>query len=347
MKSMKLTLYSLLLGTVLLASCSKLPDTVAPEFEVTTSKPTYKVGEEVQFNFNGGADLIAFYPGQAPNDYAFKDGRVIPIANQGVELLFQTAVTLGTQANQLSVMASTDFDGNYDDFASVQKATWTNITSRFAYGTGTTFVASGTKEITDLVVPGKPLYIAFKYVTRSQEDNGLVRQWQIQSFVLRSKALFNGAPVTIANQTAAGFRIVDQNKENAPARSSITPTRVTLWGNLYKTKDDPMFDPANPIYDKLSPSYDPEAKFVPFDSTSVYNDYPSENWAISAPLSVDQVDLGPDWSIAVKGMETQPKEFRYPYSTPGTYKAYFIATNANVKGIQRVVKEVEVTIEPR
>lgn len=346
MKKMKLKLYSLLLGALMLASCSKLPDTVAPDFEVTTSKPTYKVGEEVQFNFEGGADMIAFYPGQEPNDYAFKDGRVIPIANQGVELLFQTAVTLGTQTNQLSVMASTDFDGNYDDFASVQKATWTDITSKFVYGTSTAFKASNTGDISDLVVPGKPLYIAFKYVTRPQKDNGLVRQWQIQGFVLRSKAEFNGAPITIANQAAAGFRIVDQNKENAPARSSITTTRVTLWGNLYKTKDDPMFDPENPIYDPESPSFDPEAKFVPFDSTSVYNDYPSENWAISAPLSVDQVDLGPDWSIAVKGMETQPKVFLYPYSRPGTYKAYFIATNANVKGVQRVVREVEVTVEP-
>lgn len=346
MKSMKLKLYSLLLGTVLLASCSKLPDTVAPEFEVTTSKPTYKVGEEVQFNFNGGADMIAFYPGQAPNDYAYKEGRVIDISEEGVELLFQTAVTLGTQTNQLSVMASTDFDGNYDDFASVEKATWTDITSKFVYGTSTTFRASNTGDLSDLVVPGKPLYIAFKYVTRPQKDNGVVRQWQIQSFVLRSKAQFNGAPITIANQVAAGFRIVDQNKINAPARSSITSTRVTLWGNLYKTKDDPMFDPANPIYDRLSPSFDPEAKFVPFDSTSIYNDYPSENWAISAPLSVDQVDLGPDWSIAVKGKETQPKEFLHTYTAAGTYKAYFIATNGNKNGTQRVVKEVEVTIEP-
>ncbi|MGV3502860.1 MAG: DUF5017 domain-containing protein [Adhaeribacter sp.] len=344
---MKLKLYSLLLGTLLFASCSKLPDSVEPEFEVTTSKPTYKVGEEVQFNFKGGADMIAFYPGQEPNDYAFKDGRVIQIADKGVELLFQTAVTLGTQTNQLSVMASTDFNGDYENFSSVQQATWTDITSKFVYGTNTTFRASNTGDISDLVVPGKPLYIAFKYVTRPQKDNGVVRQWQIQSFVVRSKAEFNGAPVTIANQAAAGFRIVDANKANAPARSSITSTRVTLWGNLYKTKDDPMFNPENPIYDPLSPSFDPEAKFVPFDSTSIYNDYPSENWAISAPLSVDQVDLGPDWSIAVKGMETTPTEFLYPYSAAGTYKAYFIATNGNIKGVQRVIREVEVTIEPR
>jgi hypothetical protein len=197
------------------------------------------------------------------------------------------------------------------------------------------------------LVPGKPLYIAFKYVTRSQETNGQVRQWQIQSFTVRSKALFNGAPVTIANQAGAGFRILDPNKAVAPGRSSITSTRVTLWGNIYKKADDPLFDPANPIYDKLSPSYDPEAKFVAFDPNSPYNDYPSENWAISAPLSITQVDLGPDWSIAVKGMETAPTEFLYPYAAAGTYKAYFIATNGNIKGVQRVIREVQVTIEPR
>jgi hypothetical protein len=317
-----------------------------PQFDVTLGKPTYKVGEEVLFKFSGDADMITFYSGLPANDYAFKEGREVVVENQGVDLEFQSAVSGGAQTNQLSVMVSTDFDGNYDDFNSVKKAAWTNLTSQFLLGTNTTFRASGTKEITNLVVPGKPIYIAFKYVTKPQQANGVVRQWWIQSFLVKSKATFNGVPVTITNQRAAGFKIVDENKVNAPARSTITSARVTLWGNFYRNPEDPIFDPENPVYDKLSANYDRTAVYVPFDETSPYNDFPSEHWAISLPIHVNKVDLGPDRSVAIKGMDTQPPFYSFAYSTPGTYKVYFTATNANIKNSKTYIKSVDVTIEP-
>jgi hypothetical protein len=352
---MKFKYYILLSGLFMLASCETEIET--PDFQVSTASPVYHVGENIIFNMEGHADMIAFYSGEPLNAYEFKDGRVIDVAGQGATLQFTSAVTGGTQADQLTFLASTDFDGNYDNLASVQAATWIDITDRFNIGTTATFASSTTQDISDLLVPGKPIYFAYRYLTRPQETNGLARTWMIQGFLLKSKVMFNDAEVTIVDQAHAGFRIVDQEPENAPSRSTVTTSRISLLGNIYKDPADPIYDPENPIYDPENPIYDPESHlydpsivrptFVPYDPESPYNDPQTENWAVSKPILIDQVDLGPDWSVAIKGI-ANPKleEFRYAYDKPGTYKAYFVAINASIDGRKEVVRAIDITIEP-
>jgi hypothetical protein len=355
---MKLKYYNMLLGLLLMASCSKeIKVAKAPGFDVTTEATTYKVGQEITFNIKGGdADIISFYSGETLNDYAFKDGRAIDVKGAGATMAFQSSVQLGTQANQLSILASTDFNGDYSSLAKVKAATWTDITSRFALGTKTVFLASGTKEISDLMVPGKPIYIAFKYVTKPQATNGLARNWFIQAFVIKSDTMLNNTvSLNLTDQPNAGFRIVDENQENAPALSLITSTRVSLYGNIYKNPSDPIYDPTNPIFDPLNPIYDPQSPsyiptavrptYVPYDSTSPYNDPLSENWAISKPINTEKVDLGPDWSASIKGISNPNLSvYRYTYTNAGTYKAFFIASNNSIDDTKQVVKEVDITI---
>ena len=125
----------------------------------------------------------------------------------------------------------------------------------------------------------------------------------------KSSVLFNSAEVTITDQANAGFRIVDLEPVNAPSRSTITTSRISLLGNFYKDPADPIFDPANPIYDPANPIYDRESAlynpnavrptFIPYDPNSPYNDPHTETWAVSKPIMVDQVDLGPDWSRSI------------------------------------------------
>jgi len=339
----------------LLAACEKEITVDAPsDFAVTTEKATYKAGEEVTFNVHGDAQRISFYSGETQKDYAFKEGRVIDIEGAGATMAFQTSVQVGAQDDQLSVWASTDFNGDYT-FENVKAANWTDITERFVLGTTTAFRASGTKDITDLMVAGKPIYIAFKYITRPQATNGLARQWFIQSFAITSKKKLEGQALTITDQLGAAFRIVDENAENAPARPTVTDTRVTLYGNEFEyaalakfDPENPIYDPLNPIYDPLSPSYRPTAirpEFVPFDPDSPYNDPLSEHWAISKPIYADKIDLGPDWSTSIKS-PTDPElaVFRYTYETPGTYKAVFVASNNSIDHAASVVKELTLTI---
>ena len=353
---MKFKYYNLLLGVLLMASCNKVIVVDAPNFDVSTEATTYKVGEEIKFTFKGGnVNNIAFYSGETLENYDYKDGRVVSIRDSSASMAFQSSVQLGTQANQVSVLSSTDFNGDYSSLPKVKAATWTDITSRFALGTGTAFLASGTKDIKDLIVTGKPIYFAFKYLTKPQETNGLVRTWYIQLFAITSYAKLDGTiTLPLTDQTSAGFRIVDENKENAPALSTITATRITLVGNRFQVASDPLFDPINPIYDPLNPIYDPYSPsyvpiavrptFVPF-VTSPYNDPLSEHWAVSKAIRTDSVNLGPDWSTSLKGVTTATmSEFSYTYAKVGTYKAVFVAANNSIDEVKKVIKEITITI---
>ncbi|MGV3686336.1 MAG: DUF5017 domain-containing protein [Daejeonella sp.] len=357
---MKLKYYSILFAGLLFGSCDK-PGLEAdmPEFDVTTATATVKAGVPVKFDIKGGdAQTISFYSGELLEEYSSKDGRVVDISGAGATMAFTSSVQLGSQTNQLSIMASTNFTGDYSSLAKVKAATWVDITNRFALGTGTTFLASGTKDISDLFVAGKPLFIAFRYITKPQAVNGINRQWFIQSFALNSKKLLdNAVSLPIADQASIGFVIVDENKEKAPALSSVTATRLTLQGNTYLHAGLPQFDPNNPIFNKDNPIYNPRdaayqpsavyKPFVPFDPASPFNDPASEHWAVSKGVMADKVDLGPSWSTPIRGI-TNPvlTEYLYTYKKAGTYKAVFVAANSTVDDQKQVVKEITITVTP-
>jgi hypothetical protein len=308
---MNIKYYTLLLIMIVSGSCSKELE-INPgieNFKVATTTLTYKVGEDVNFEFEGNPNLITFFSGEVFSDYAFKDGRIVE--SDGLDLSFTTAnpTATGAQTNQLSVMASTDFNGNYNDFASVQQATWTDISSRFVYGTSATFVASGTKSITDLVVNGKPLYIAYRYTTKPQATFGVVRNWYVQGFSITSNTTVG--TLTLTDMNNIGFRIVDQNPETAPARSSVSLTRVTLFGNEFTAENDPQ----------------------------------SIHWAISKPIYTGKIDNGPDRPLSIKAnADALLKKYTYNYTKKGVYQVYFVATNMNVYDRKNVVRKLEITI---
>ncbi|MES3017269.1 MAG: DUF5017 domain-containing protein [Bacteroidota bacterium] len=359
---MKFKYYTILLGALLVSSCKENLEISTPAFDVTTAKTSYKAGEAVNFDITGGeAHMISFYSGEVLKDYASKDGRVIDVSKSGITASFTSSVQLGAQTNQVAILASSNFNGDYSSVAKVKAATWTDITSRFALGTGTALLASGNKDLSDLVVAGKPLYIAFRYLTKPQATNGVARQWFFQSFAINSNLkLDNTINLPIVDQASAGFRIVDDNVANdAKALSSVSATRVTLQGNNYLyaglpqfNASDPVFDLKNPIYDPNSPLFSPTAvlnykPFVPFNPASPFNDPATEHWAVSKAIMIDKVDLGPDWSTGLKGLPNPTiSKHSYTYAKPGNYKAVFIASNNTIDGDKRVVKEINLTITP-
>ena len=309
---MKLSSYLILSGLLLGVSCKKRIELTGgtPDFKVKTTGTTFKVGEEVKFSFEGNPGLISFYSGELYREYAFKDGRIVNAP--AVNLSFTTAVTGGTQANQLSIVASTDFDGNYNDFSRIQAATWVDITSRFVLGTTATFLTSGVKDITDLRVAGKPIYLAYKYITKPQIVNGVARTWMAQSFSMTS--ITSIGTLTIADMTNAGFRIIQQKKDTSTVpRSSVTSTRITLLGNTFTPADDPQH----------------------------------EIWAISKPINTSEIDLGPDRPKPIKGNSNgQLNTYTYKYTKAGIYKVYFVASNTNINESREVIQQLEITITP-
>src|SRR5690606_31067925 len=351
---MKYSCIILLLCLLAIVSCELEIET--PDLQITTETNTYRVGESIKFKVQGNADMVAFYSGEPSNQYEYKEGRIIDVSGQGALMEFTSGVTGGTQEEQLTILASSDFDGTYD-LEGVNKANWLDITDRFTLGTSATFSPSSLQDISDLFSADEPLFIAFKYVTKPQEEHGLARNWMIQNFQIKSPVTFNENPLTVVDQINAAFQIVDSEPENAPSRSTITSTRVSLLGNVYKDPNDPIYDPENPIFDPENPIYDPESHlydpnavrpdFVPYDPSSPYNDPPTENWAISRPIYIDKVDLGPDWSTVIKGISiSKLEEYTYAYHRPGTYTAYFVAINASIDGTKEVIHQFELNIEP-
>src|SRR5690606_17878847 len=136
---------------------------------------TFKAGEPVKFDLSGKSDLISVFTGEVFRDYAFREGRKVDTRLGDVFLSFRTAVELGTQSNQLSVLVSTDFNGDYSNLSSVQNATWTDITGRFSLATNANFRNSSVQSIKDLFVDGRPVYLAFRYKTLPQVANGSAR----------------------------------------------------------------------------------------------------------------------------------------------------------------------------
>ncbi len=341
---------------LIFASCDKEIGLEAPAVNVTTVSNSVKVGENAVFLFDGNADMISFYSGELYNEFEFRDRRSIDIAAQPRYVQFTSSVQGGSQQNQLSVWASIDFQEDYT-YAGVNKATWIDITDRFTWGTDATFLNSSLQDITGISDVNKPLYFAFRYITEPQLEKGDSRLWYIQNFQVMSGATLGDAMLPIVNQEYAGFRIVEQDPENAQTRSSVSSTRVSFQGYAYKLPTDPIFDPENPIFDPKNPIYDPESPlfnidaklpvFVPYDPNDPYNDPPTETWAVSAPIQLKEIELGPDKSIPIKGVDGGIlTQFMHAYKNPGTYKAHFVISNNNIYGSKDVVREVPVVVTP-
>jgi hypothetical protein len=330
-KIMKFKYYNMLAGLLLLTSCSKeLTEVDSPTFDVTALTTTVKVGDIVNFKVTGDADIVSFFSGEPTKEFANRDGRIIDATGAGVTLSFTSLSTGGGQGTlsatvppQLTVLASTTFNGNYD-FASVNSAVWTDITSRFKYfATGAAFVTSTEADLSDIVVPGKPLYIAYRYETQPQTTTTQARQWQIEAFTMTTKknigtSTIQVKPVLVNSVNAGGFRLLDQNPVTAPARSTLTISRITLFGNLF----DPVNDPGNnPL---------------------------SVNWAVSKAIEVNKLEIAPDRAVGIKDLakESTLTAHTYVYANAGTYKATFVASNHNIDSKKEVVKEITITVTP-
>ena len=289
---------------VLLFSCSKykLDD---PVFDVTADEVTVKAGEPVNFNFEGNPQMLSFYSGEFMNDYSYaSSARTLSNAY----LSFTSTKASGSQNNQLSILVSSDFNGNYD-IEDIRAATWTDITKGFVLAANSTITESTEQDIFDLVEDGKPVYIAFRYITRPQAEFGGQRNWNIYSILLTSK--LDGREVNLLDFGAGkNFRVFSYgNKQEG--RSVVSSTGLLFKGNA---------------------------------ATELQQEY-TEDWGVSRAAYVLPNDLGSDKSISLKLFNEAKKEsYSYTYDVPGTYTATFVAETSNVYGNKKVVKQIQITV---
>jgi hypothetical protein len=304
-KKMKLNYLNWLLLLVVVSACEKENGNDLSDFDVKTEALTFKAGEEVTFKLNGNSPQLTFYSGEALKDYNFKDGRIVEAGS--LKMSFSSRTQYGAQDNQFSIMASTDFNGQYN-IDDIKAASWTDITNRFTIGTDVNFIGSGIADLDDLTIEGKPIYFVLKYVHRTSA--GLGRSWYVQNFTLLSQTAELGLS-TLESQNSLSWQLIYFGPKEATGRSSVSATTILLRANAV--------------------------------NQNVY----TEDWCISKPVYISSIDLGPDRGVPIKGFSDKPlTEYKYIYGTPGNYKATFVAANKTADHNEELVKEIEITINP-
>ncbi len=289
--------------SVLYTACNKVAIKAPDDFTVSTAKSTYKVGDTVVFTLTGNPDNLLFYSGEIGHDYAVANPSAASASGGSPEMQFLRHVQFGAAVNNLSVLASNDFTGQYDT-TSVKTAHWTDITSRLVLGTSATNVSSGIVNLSDVKGSGNALYIAFRYLSVSPAINKQ-KQWTISSFQFRTRYPDGRVYTNAATNADASFGVLDFKGDSAKWVASSTLAHTGL--NIGYPGDD--------------------------------------DWAVSKALYLDRIS--PDAGVVVKSIiQPPPSGYTWNYTTAGTYKAIFIAQNADVNTVKRVIKEVDITITP-
>lgn len=292
-----------------LAFCTK-DNVESPAFDVSVEARTYKVNDSVRFSFTGAPDIITFYSGQKGKEYQYRDRTIAEGGKK--ELSITTQVTYGSQTDNLKLLASTDFNGVYDS-SSVKKATWTDITGKFKLSTSPagvlgTSTASGKVDISDVVIAGKPLFLAFKYVGLATATGTATTQrgWRIYNFDFIN-TYADGTVITLASRTNAGWtpvNIVD----------AVSASGASKW-----------------IYTASMFYYDPMSSLKE-----------SEGWYITKPFLAD--NISPDKGVPIKEYSQRRSSYAYAFPKAGVYRVTFVGSNVNYTGQKSVVKEFEITV---
>jgi hypothetical protein len=312
---MKKILIAILGVSMLITACEKMQVDV-PDLQITPQNTTLKAGDTVGFNFSGYADYISFYSGETGRNYDKKDSFTKAGANP--EFQFTSAVSAPgtgiTTGNNLSILVSTDFNGIYDA-TNVKQAAWTDITGRATLATTTTSVNSPVVNLNDLKVEGKPLYVAYRYITSNATLKQ--RQWTISNFVFRTK-FPDGIQYNHATSNAdAIFTSVSVAGDSSTWVAGTTLVHTGLNAN-YPVDED-------------------WAITKPFDLSKANSLDPTKG-------SSDALGVVTVKNLALTGVV--PSQFKWRYATVGTYKAVFITRNATVEASKENKKEFTITVTP-
>lgn len=313
MKKIKFLLGAI--ASVALLSCEKEYEVKAPSVVVSVAKQNYKVGDTVNFKFDGDADFITFYSGNKLNDYQFAAKERIYDAE--MLLSFRFAKYSGANANVAQLKYSTDYNGA-GTLASIESATWTDISSNFVFptaiGTSTADgVSSGNFNINSLFVnDNTPVTFCWFFNTPAAtlRTQAYVEGFKIFGNVVSDQSL-SGDIYTFGDM---GFKVVydaAQFTDSGTSLPNVNATRI-LW-------------------------------------TGVFNNIiAKQGYAVSVPVfRKNSVNLGIDKPIVVKSVaDPESSSYNYVYTEPGTYKATFVIANSSVYGRKETVKQIDITVEP-
>jgi hypothetical protein len=164
---------------------------------------------------------------------------------------------------------------------------------------------SGDIDLSSFLDGDKPVYIAFKYTGAAKKAQ---RTWTIKTLAV-DNVLNDGTSYEVLGigESTLGFKSIAMK---VPAIAwTISATQLQIKG--YTT-----------------------------DLNSVAD---TEGWVVSKPINLRKVF--PDTGTQLKNMTTSMSTLNYIYGTTGSYKATFVATNANRYSEKSDVKEIDITVQ--
>jgi len=332
---------------LLFTACKKSIEVKQVAFDVSSAKTNgqqtanFKTTDTIIYNFSGNADVVTFYSGAIGRRYEFRDRTT---ADGTPQLQFSTVRATGSQANSLQLLISSDFKGAVPKLTiingtitrdtaatnvNIAAATWTDISNRATWSTGsTTATPSGVIDLSDYKQQGKPIYIAFKYLAAA---GSIQNKWTITNFSLKN-LLADGS-----NYTQANF---------AASNQSITNYGVNSPGLGWMSHYDESLNAKKVRWVYTTGVGTAGSLVITGAATAATATDPVESWAIVGPVDLRKVT--PDAGIGIKEITAQLTNYTSlpVYTTAGTYKATFVASNNTVSGSSVVVKELPITINP-
>lgn len=302
-------IYVLLL-IVIISACSKTMELGQLDFDASIAQETVTAGEEITFDLRGHANIVTFYSGEMGKDYQYREGR--PLALSQPQVSFSSDAWFGTQTGQISILVSTEFNGDYtaeNIRASLDAGEWIDITDEFELpeNTGTRqTVANGPFDLSDIITAEKKgMYFVFRNRTTNA---GAPTQWTFSRFLVTANTVLGRQ--TLVDISSADWTSAVLGAPGNPGGPSSSGTSVWF----------PRGSVPDAVYD---------------------------NWIITKKIEFTDQDLGPDVGEPIKSYaDPQLTEFEYTYDVPGTYVATFLASNVNAKAESKVVKQVKVIVEP-
>lgn len=312
---MKTSFLNIVLAVLFFTACTKENAKISPgtfdiiQFDAIPESNEIKVGEQAVFHFEGNADSIYFYSGEFGKDYAFREGRVVPVENTSIDI--HVRASYGHQRS-LSILLSHDYngEGSYED---IMNANWIDMTEKFnlptpngGSGNNATIYASGSIDISEFIEEGKPYYIAIRNDLKPNANGINTTQWDFYAvsnsrpggFAIKGQT--NGSPVTIAGLVDAEFKII-----------------VNGWlGDELDGTRGPRLSPNN--------SDAPTSIFFARNSPS---SSAMDTWAVTK-LFASTANISGDKGTLIKRISELPlQEYKYFYETPGEYEVVFETIN--------------------
>lgn len=318
---MKKSIYLLLIGAVIIASCNKNSEDPIKDSDnnkntigVTTSHEAITAGEEQLFTFSGEINKVEFYSGEPGHVYGHESETPKELEGE-VYLSFIARVMNSYEFEQeLEAFVSTDFEGEYT-LSAISDAIWKPLNDRITYpvtnADGPTGDGNVPNEvnITDLMEHEKPFYIAFRYTCFPRPPaprNG--RQWRVRDYLLTNES--SGEINTLSDSETEEWTVLTDGEVEAGRE------------HRFPNEDG--------------------RKTIEFRSNqgSTYEGF--QTWAISRAYDLyDAIVLVPDEGVTIESPSTS---YQHLYAVPGLYEATFVIYSAD--GEDPLVKKVRVTVLP-